>query len=275
MNITVVLLALSAAVLHATWNAVLRTGEDRLWTVTVMSSTMTVVALPLVAVLPMPASDAWPFLAISACLQVGYSVFLVAAYRHGELGQVYPIVRGSVPVLVTIGGLVFADDQLSSRTAIGVALVGMGIMSLTIGKGRTSTTSILYALATGLIIATYTLIDSIGVKQTEHAASYAAWICVLYGTLLPLTFVAIRGRPTINIHTPETRKAMGGGVVSLLAYGAVIIAFSLGPAGPITAIRETSLVFAAIIGRLFLQESLTPRRISACIIVVLGAVSLR
>ncbi|TIS50813.1 MAG: EamA family transporter, partial [Mesorhizobium sp.] len=104
MNATVVGLALSAAILHAGWNAFLRTGADRLWTVTVMSFSSTAAAILLAVLHPLPAVAAWPYVALSAFLQVGYSVFLVAAYRHGELGQVYPIVRGSVPLLVALGG---------------------------------------------------------------------------------------------------------------------------------------------------------------------------
>ena len=272
MSATVIMLALSAAALHAAWNAVLRMGADRLRAVTVMSFAMTIVAFPLALILPFPAPPAWPYLILSGCLQVGYGLLLVAAYRHGELGQVYPIVRGSVPILVTIGGFVVAGQRLASLPLLGVALVALGIMSLAMGKGRATTPTILLALATGLLIASYTTIDAIGVRATGNPAVYATWICLIYGMLLPATFVAIRGKLALDIRSPETLKALAGGLVSLAAYGAVIAAFALGPAGPITALRETSVVFAALIGRLFLGEALTPRRIAACTVVALGAV---
>jgi drug/metabolite transporter (DMT)-like permease len=272
MSATVIMLALSAAALHAAWNAVLRTGADRLRTVTVMSFAMTLVALPLALILPLPASPAWPYLILSACLQVSYSVFLVAAYRHGQLGQVYPIVRGSVPLMVTIGGFVVAGQRLAILPLIGIVLVALGIMSLAMGKERATTSTLLLALATGAVIASYTTIDALGVHATGSPAVYATWICLIYGTLLPATFVAIRGRLALAIRSPETLKALAGGLVSLAAYGAVIVAFALGPAGPITALRETSVVFAALIGWLFLGEALTPRRIAACAVVALGAV---
>jgi len=264
-------LALFAAILHAAWNAFLRSGADRLWTVTVMSISATAVAIPLALVSPLPAS---PFVIASACLQVGYSLFLVAAYRHGELGQVYPIVRGSVPLLVTLGSVLTAGDRPTASQAAGVALVALGIMSLSLGKGRASASSILYALATGAIIAAYATVDAIGVRAAGHSGAYTAWVLVLYGVLLPATFLLLRGRLTIDIRAPETRTALAGGLVALAAYGAVVAAFALGPAGPITAIRETSVVFAALIGRLCLQETLTPRRIAACAVVALGAVCL-
>ncbi|AZO55463.1 MULTISPECIES: DMT family transporter [unclassified Mesorhizobium] len=274
MSPLVIGLALFAAVLHASWNAFLRTGADRLWTVTVMSFSSTALAIPLAIFNGFPATSAWPYIGLSACLQVGYSVFLVAAYRYGELGQVYPIVRGSVPLLVTLGGFLLAGQHLTAPETAGVALVGGGIMALSLGRGRGSTTSILYALATGAIIAAYAMVDAIGVRAAGDVGAYTAWVLLAYGLLLPATFVAIRGRLAVDARVPETWKALGGGLFALLAYGVVVAAFALGPAGPITAIRETSVVFAAFIGRLFLGETLTPRRVGACAVVALGAICL-
>ena len=274
MSATVLTLALSAAVLHAAWNALLRSGADRLHTVTVMSAAMTVVAIPFAFVFPMPPQSAWAYLALSACLQVGYSFFLVAAYRHGDLAQVYPVVRGSVPLLVTLGGFLWAGDHIGVRAATGTVLVACGIASLALGKARARTTSVLLALASGVIIASYATVDVLGVRAAGNPGSYATWICLLYGTLLPLAICSTRGRWTMNLRAPDTGKALAGGFVSLLAYGAVIAAFSLGPAGPITALRETSVVFAALIGRLFLGEPLTARRIGSCLVVTVGAICL-
>jgi len=274
MSPLVIGLALFAAILHASWNAFLRTGADRLWTVTVMSFSSTALAVPLAIINGFPATSAWLYVALSACLQVGYGVFLVAAYRYGELGQVYPIVRGSVPLLVTLGGFLLAGQQLTVLETVGVALVGGGIMGLSLGRGRAATTSILYALATGAIIAAYATVDAIGVRAAGNVGAYTAWVLLAYGALLPATFVACRGRLAVDPRAPETWKALGGGLFALLAYGVVVAALALGPAGPITAIRETSVVFAAFIGRLFLGETLTPRRVGACAVVALGAICL-
>ena len=274
MSATVIGLALFAAILHASWNAFLRTGSDRLWTVTVMSFSATVAAIPLAIFHPLPASSAWPYIVLSACLQVGYSLFLVAAYRYGELGQVYPIVRGSVPLLVTVGGFVLAGERLSTLQTLGVVLAALGIMSLSLGKGRAATTSILYALATGAIIAAYATVDAVGVRSAGSSGAYTAWVLLVYGMLLPVTFIICRGKLTVDLRSPDALKALGGGIFALIAYGAVVAAFALGPAGPITAIRETSVVFAVLIGRLFLGETLTPKRIAACGVVALGAICL-
>ena len=274
MSATVIGLALFVAILHASWNAFLRTGSDRLWTVTVMSFSATVAAIPLALFHPLPVPSAWPYIVLSACLQVGYSLFLVAAYRYGELGQVYPIVRGSVPLLVTLGGFALAGERLSTLQTLGVVLAALGIMSLSLGKGRAATTSILYALATGAIIAAYATVDAVGVRSAGSSGAYTAWVLLVYGMLLPVTFIICRGKLTVDLRSPDALKALGGGIFALIAYGAVVAAFALGPAGPITAIRETSVVFAVLIGRLFLGETLTPKRIAACGVVALGAICL-
>ncbi|RWX77098.1 EamA family transporter [Neorhizobium lilium] len=274
MSATVISLALFAAILHASWNAFLRNGADRLWTVTVMSFSGTVLALPFLLIHPLPSSGAWPYIVLSALLQVAYSVFLVAAYRYGELGQVYPVVRGTVPLLVTLGSFIFGSDRLGSHQMAGVVLIAVGIMSLTLGKGRATASSIFLALATGAIIAAYATVDSLGVRQAGSSGVYAAWVLVLYGTFLPAVFVIMRRQLTVDFRSSDTWKALGGGVVAMVAYGAVIAAFSLGPAGPITALRETSVIFAVLIGWLFMGESLTLRRVFACLVVAAGAILL-
>lgn len=272
MSAAAIALAFSAAVLHATWNAFLRSGADRLWAVTVMSLSGVVVAVPLVALLPLPPPEAWAYIALSSALQVGYSLFLVAAYRNGELGQIYPLVRGTVPLLVTLGGVAFAGERIGIPDTVGVGLVALGIMSLALGKGRAAPSSIGFALATSVIIAAYSTVDAMGVRTAGHSGAYAAWVLFVYGLLLLGTYTAIRGRLALALGSKETRKALGGGVLALVAYAAVIAAYAYGPAGPVTAIRETSVVFAAVIGRLFLGETLTARRIAACCVVALGAI---
>jgi drug/metabolite transporter (DMT)-like permease len=228
----------------------------------------------MLSVYPIPDMPAWPFIGASAILQVGYSTFLVAAYRHGDLGQVYPIVRGTVPLLVTAGGLLLADERLAIHQLVGVGLVAVGIMSLSFGKARARLSSILFALATGAIIAAYATVDAIGVRLAGSSGSYTAWVLILYGALLPAAFIFSRGKLAIDLRSREIWKALAGGVIAVLAYGVVVAAFRLGPAGPITALRETSVVFAVLIGWLFLEERLTLRRVLACVVVAAGAICL-
>ena len=272
MSIPVVALALFAAVLHASWNAFLRSGADRFWTMTVMCLAMSVAALPFALLLPWPAPEAWPYLFASALFQVLYSLLLIAAYRHGELGQVYPIIRGSAPLLVTFAGLVFAGEVVQARPMLGIALVVLGIMLLALGKGRASLGSILFALATGVGIAGYSTVDAIGIRLSGNTAAYITWVFLLPGIMIAVAFIAIRGPLRIDLRSRETAKAIGGGLVSLASYGAVLVAFTMGPAGPISALRETSVVFAVLIGWLFLGERLTVKRIAACSVVAAGAI---
>ncbi len=274
MSPAVVALGLFAAVLHASWNALLRSGSDRLWTITVMSLTMAVVAVPFLFVFPVPPAGAWPLLAASALVQVGYSVFLVAAYAHGDLGQVYPVVRGSVPILVTVGGFAFLGERLDGRSVTGVALIALGIMGLTLGKGRASARSLGYAFAAGVTIAVYNTLDALGVRTAGNAGSYTAWVFLLWGAAMTVTYTAMRGRLRFDVRVPASRRAVAGGFVSLLAYAAVIGGFALGPAGPVTALRETSVVVALVIGRFLLGETLTRTRILACTVVAAGAMVL-
>jgi drug/metabolite transporter (DMT)-like permease len=272
MSPTVIGLTLFAAVLHATWNAALRSGVDRLWFITVMSFATTVAAIPFVLLLPPPLPQSWMYLGISAVLQVAYSIFLAHAYRYGELGQVYPIVRGSVPLMVSIGGFVLAGQRLSSSALLGVTLICLGIISLASGAARAGAKSVVLALATALLVASYVTADGIGVRFAGSAQSYAAWIFLIYGALMPLAFLLLRRGITVDLRSPETVKALAGGMVSFLSYGAITAALALGKVGPISALRETSIVFSALLGRIVLGEALTPRRILACLVVTLGAV---
>jgi drug/metabolite transporter (DMT)-like permease len=272
MSTSVVLLALFAAVLHASWNAFLRSGADRFWMMTVMNLAITVAAIPVVLIFPVPVADAWPYIIGSSLFQVAYGLLLVAAYRHGELGQVYPIIRGSAPLLVTVGAFFLMGEVLQPLAMLGVLCIVLGIMTLALGKARASGTSMLFALATGVAIAGYSTFDAIGIRVAGERVAYIAWVFILPGILLSAAYMAIRGPLHIDIRSPETRKAIGGGLVSLLSYGTVLVAYSLAPAGPVSALRETSVVFAALIGWKFLGERLTPRRILACIVVAAGAI---
>lgn len=271
MSPVVIGLVLFAAALHATWNAVLRGGADRLWSITIMSCAAGVVAAPAILFLPPPLPASWPYLVVSSALQVGYSAFLVHAYRHGDLGSVYPIVRGSVPLLVTVGSLLLTPQRPGALALTGVTLVGSGIISLAFGKAAASGRSVALAFVTSLFIAAYVTADAVGVRASGNPRSYAAWICLAFGTLMFAMFVALRGRLRLEPRSPETLKAVAGGVLSMLAYAAMVFALALGPLGPVSALRETSVVFALVIGRVFLGEPFTVRRLLACAAVALGA----
>jgi drug/metabolite transporter (DMT)-like permease len=271
MHPAVIGLTLSAAALHAIWNALLRSGGDRLWSVTVMSFVTTAVAIPAALLLPAPLPGCWSYIAISAVLQVAYGIFLAYAYRHGELTQIYPVIRGSVPLLVTLGGLLLASQRLSRSGLLGLFMVSAGITSLALGKDRISPQGLVLALATALFVACYVVADGIGVRLAGNAQSYAAWIFLTYGVLLPPATLLLRRPLTVRLRRGETAKAMAGGVLSIVSYAAMVAALSLGKLGPVSALRETSVIFSMLMGRLLLGEPLTRRRIVTGTVVAIGA----
>jgi drug/metabolite transporter (DMT)-like permease len=238
-----------------------------------MSIASSLVAIPGILLLPPPAAASWPYIAVSAALQIGYSLFLVQAYRMGELSQVYPIARGSAPLLVTLGAAILAGERPSLVSLLGIAVVSGGIISLA-RRGGVSLRAVVPALATGAFIASYGVCDGIGSRLSGSALAYAAWIFLLYGASLPLITLRPKRRPKAWPTPTETMKALGGGAIAMLGYSTVVWAMSLSPMGPVAALRETSILFAALIGRLFLGEKLTLRRIAACLAITIGAVCL-
>jgi drug/metabolite transporter (DMT)-like permease len=264
---------MGAAILHASWNAVLRGGGDRLWSMTLMMVSVTVVTAIGAFFVPWPNAASWPYVIASALIHIGYNLSLVRTYRVGDLGQVYPISRGSSPVLVSLGALVFAHETLSVAAAIGIALVSGGIVSLAF-QGRNLRADFLpAALTTGVLIGAYTVVDGIGVRLSGDSLAYADSTFLLWSLATPFIYWAMRGKPPAYT-SAQTILALIGGIVSILAYGIVIWAMQHAAMGVVSALRETSVVWAAIIGRIFLKEKLTLRRMASCIAIAAGAACL-
>lgn len=267
----VIVLPLCAAVLHATWNAALRSSADRLWFVTVMSFSSSLAAIPLAVMLPLPLKESWAYLGVSALLQVIYAFLLAYVYALGELGLVYPIVRGSVPLLVTAGGFLLAGQRLGDLALVGIVLISAAIVSQATSGARTERKAVGHAIVTALFVASYVIADALGVRLAGNPQSYAGWIWVIYGALMPAGYLLLRRRMTLRLRSADTRKALAGGLLSFGSYGAIMAALALGEVGAISALRETSIVFSALIGRFFLGESLNLRRALVCLTVAAGA----
>jgi drug/metabolite transporter (DMT)-like permease len=269
---------LFAAVLHASWNAMLHGNRDRFLSMTWMSIAIGVVSAVVVFYLPMPPKAAWPYIVASGLVHIVYNVSLVRSYRRGDLAQAYPIARGSSPMLVTLGAAFFAHEGIGALHAFGIVLISGGIMALALQGGRVSRAGVLAALTTGVTIAIYTVIDGIGVRLSDgEALTYTTWMFMFYW-LMPVIFVAKRGLPALWTPVKEAPMAVGsslaGGLVSIAAYGIVIWAMQSGAMGAVSALRETSVVFAALIGRVFLREPVSAKRWLACVVVAAGAVCL-
>lgn len=266
---------LAAAVLHASWNALLKSGGDRFRSITAMTAAASLASLPTLAFLPLPRAAAWPAVALSAALHLGYNLALVRSYRHGDLGQVYPLARGSSPLLVLVGAFLTTGEWPHPVAVGGMVLVCGGIVGLARGWGAAARRGVPAALTTGCFIAAYSVTDGVGGRLSGHPLSYAMWLFALDGLpMLALYYVARRNRPALLSADRETAKAVMGGLVSLVAYTGVIWAASVSPMGPVSALRETSVVFAALIGRFALRETLTIWRLACCLGVAVGAVLL-
>lgn len=271
MSIGISMIVLVAAVLHASWNALLRGGGDRLWTMTIMCIAIALACVLMAPFVPVPAMASWGCVAISALLHTGYNLFLVRTYRQGDLGQTYPIARGTSPLLVSLGAAVFAREVPDALSLTGVLLVSGGIVALAF-QGRTiGRQTLLFALGTGCFIGTYSVTDGVGVRLSGSPVGYTVWMCLSWGLLAPATYITLRDIRSLARGYRELLVAAGGGLASLLAYGIVIFAMARGAMGPVSALRETSVVFAALIGRIFLHERLSRHRIMACLVVAAGA----
>lgn len=279
MTLGIALAVLLAALLHASWNALLRFHGDRLAMMTVLAAFSGVLALPVALWLGLPGRAAWPWLLGSVVLHVGYNVFLAGAYAHGELGRIYPLARGSAPLITLVGAALLLGQSVSLLRAAGVATLAGGILLLAFEGGwralGRAPRGAAYAAATALLIAGYTLSDGMGARAGGNPHAYVAWLFVLDGIPL-LAYGLARGRQRTWRALADNRAAGSlAGLLSLAAYWIVIWAMTHAPIPLVAALRESSVVFAVLIGVLFLGESLTWIRALSIVTVVTGLVLLR
>jgi drug/metabolite transporter (DMT)-like permease len=263
-------LVLLAAFMHAGWNALLRGGADRALSMAMMNATLGIAGLVLLAVAGLPAPASWIYVIASGVLHWIYVALLVVTYRSGDLGETYPVARGSSPALVALGASLFAGEWMNLLGTVGVGLVCAGIFMLAAARGRLHAMNLPWALATGVSIAAYTVVDGFGVRASGNWLGYTAAIFAFF-IAAPLWFVTRYGARFFIAPANEVLKSVGGGLISIAAYGAIIWAMQTSPMGAVSALRETSVVFAALLGAAFLGERLTMQRILACCVIAAGA----
>ncbi|WP_322028498.1 DMT family transporter [Paraburkholderia sp. J76] len=271
-------IVLFAALLHASWNAMLHGNRDRFLSMTWMSIAIGLVAALVALSMPLPAGASWPYIVASGLVHIFYNLSLVRSYRRSDLALAYPIARGSSPLLVTLGAALFAHEAIGPSHGLGIVLISGGIIAIAVQGRRVSRAGALAALTTGATIALYTVIDGIGVRLSNgQPVSYTAWMFLFYWAM-PVLFVATRGVASflmpVRTEPSSIASSIAGGLVSIAAYGIVIWALQSGAMGAVSALRETSVVFAVLIGRLFLRESVSGARWLACVVVAAGAVCL-
>ncbi len=271
-------IVLFAALLHASWNAMLHGNRDRFLSMTWMSIAIAAISTLVILFGPLPASASWPYIVASGLVHFFYNVSLVRSYRRNDLALAYPIARGSSPLLVALGAALFAHEAIGPLHALGIVMISGGIIAIALWGQHVSCAGVLAALTTGATIALYTVIDGIGVRVSGgQSLAYTAWMFMSYW-LMPLLFVAMRGltplRTSILGEPMSVGSSVVGGVVSIAAYGIVIWALQSGAMGAVSALRETSVVFAVLIGRVFLRESVSATRWLGCMVVAAGAMCL-
>ena len=274
LPLTVTLVVLAAAVTHATWNAIAHGIKDQTLAFALIGVGGAAVSVPLVIVAAVPRSSSWPYLLASVAIHVFYILLLMQCYRLGEFSQVYPLARGVSPLVVTILAAVFVHEHLAPAQIGGVAVVSAGLAFLVFGGRRPGRGAFLAAVGTGLTIAAYTTVDGVGVRLSASPVGYIGWLILLQSLCVPL-FAVVRRRDVL-LKQPRRILLSGllAGALSVLAYGLVLWAQTKGALAPIAALRETSVIFGAIIGTLVFHEPFGRSRIIATVLVVVGIVLL-
>ena len=274
LPLTVTLAVLAAAVTHATWNAIAHGIKDQTLAFALIGVGGIAVAIPLTILAVMPRADCWPYLAGSVAIHVFYNLLLMRCYKYGEFGQVYPLARGISPLVVTILAAVFVHEHLALLQIGGVLVVSAGLATLVFAGRRPGRAAFIAAVGTGLTIAAYTTVDGVGVRLSASPVGYIGWLMLLQSLCVPM-FALARRRDVVLKQPPRVLAAgLAAGALSVLAYGLVLWAQTRGALAPIAALRETSVIFGAVIGTLVFREPFGRTRVAATVIVVAGIVLL-
>jgi drug/metabolite transporter (DMT)-like permease len=275
LSVSVTLLVLLAGVLHAIWNAIAKTLDDSYVSAGLIGASSALVAVIALPFTGLPSDAALPYVLISTALHIAYTFALMQSYRLGDFGHTYPIARGTSPLLVAVGGFLFASQDLAPVQIAGVALVAAGLMALVLTGGKLTRADLpatVAALVTGVMIASYTVSDGLGVRHAHNSGGYITLLFLLQGPILAAVGWTVR-RHDRAWRSPRVLSAgLGAGVISVAAYGIVIWAQAHGPFALVSALRETSVISAAVIATVFFKEAFGWRRIPPSVTVVLGII---
>ncbi len=273
MTFDVAFVVLLAAGLHAGWNTLIKIRGDRMIIMAVVTFFGSMFSLLLIPFVEFPEPASWPFLGVAILLHTAYHLFLPIAYNHGELGQVYPIARGSAPLFVTFGALVTAGEHLTPVAVVGVLFLTSGVIALTFEKGGRvcqRPKAVIYAIITGVLIASYTVMGGLGVRQAGTVLGFAIWLTVANGLLTFLIVYLWKGHITIIVARQNLATGFLGGAMQVSAYWIIIWAMAFAPMATVSALRETSVLFAALISTFFLHEGFGVWRFVSAGLITLG-----
>jgi len=286
---SVVAIVLCGALLHAGWNALVKKGRDPFLSSVLVASGAGLISLPLLPFLAQPAAASWSYALLSTVIHYFYYGLLSAAYRHGDMSHAYPLMRGSAPLLVALSSVPLLGEHLTVTQYAAVACISGGIFGLWFATRTPAADdriasreaaaarrrSTIYALLNAVVIAAYTLVDGMGARASGAPAAYVMWLHVLSATGL-LAWCLVRSPRQLRDYAREFwRVALLGGAGTLGAYGLALWAMTVAPLAAVAALRETSILFAALIARFFLSERIGRKRALAITAIAAGAVLMR
>ena len=278
MEITVFLAVLAAAFMHASWNLLVKLKLDRFLSLFLLQTLMGFMGFAMLFCFVWPSPASLPYALVSGLLHTGYNIFLARSYRHGDLSQVYPIARGTAPLLTLLTTWLVAHEEINAQTAIGIGILVSGIYLVAMGKSKSlhlDKTTLLFALGTSCFIAAYTVVDGLGGRISGAASGYTATVFILDAVFLCIAGVYMRGPGIFREVAPYWKSGLAGALLSAAAYWIVIWAMTKAPIAAVAALRETSILFVILMSAKFLKESMTWPRILGGVLVVVGAVALR
>lgn len=275
MSLTVFEIVLVAAALHASWNAIVKAGKSTVLTMVLVTASAALWAVVLLPVLPSPSPESWPYIALSAALQIVYFALVARIYRIADMSQTYPIMRGAAPLIVALAGTLFLDEALSSPAWLGVCIICSGILIMLWSGGQKSREGLILALLNALVISGYTLVDGIGVRLSAAPASYTLWIFLITGASIGCWATLTQWSQTRHYLRLNWHLGAVGGLGTLVSYGLALYAMTQAPVAVVAALRETSILFSAVISWLILKEHITVVRCVSVCVIAIGAITLR
>ena len=278
MDIAVFLAVLAAAACHAGWNAVVKGSGDPMVTTGLVSLAAGWVSLALLPIVGLPSVASLPWAVASAVVHLFYFAFLIEAYNHGDLGQVYPLARGSAPLMTGVVSSLFVE-YLSVTAWAGLLLLACGVLLLALpgrgGHASVNTRGIGFALATAVTICAYSIVDGLGARASGNPNGYTLLLFVNCAITLPAYVLARRGKAAFSGSLSQWRTGLPGGVMQVISYGVAIWAMTVAPIGIVAALRETSVLFGALIAVVILKEPLHAARVAAAALIVCGLAVLK
>ena len=277
MELTIFLAVLAAAFMHASWNLLVKMKLDRFLSLFLLQTLMGLMGLGMLYFFAWPAQASLPYALLSGVLHTGYNIFLARSYRHGDLSQVYPIARGTAPLLTLLATWLAAHEQIHFLAALGIGVLVSGIWLVAMGRStlRLDRTTLLFALGTSGFIAAYTVVDGLGGRISGAASGYTALVFILDAVFLCIAGVSMRGIQIFRDVAPHWKTGIAGATLSAGAYWIVIWAMTKAPIAAVAALRETSILFVIVMSARFLREAMNWPRALGGILVVIGAVALR